>query len=68
MERDAAKTSQLAVTEEECRDVIWAFTDGTLWHELVVERGWSDERFADWLGQMWVTMPVRQDSRARRTK
>jgi hypothetical protein len=29
-------------------------TDGMLWHRLVGERGWSNERFAAWLGQLWV--------------
>jgi hypothetical protein len=58
MAREAAKTGQLAVSEQECRDVVWAFTDGTLWHQLVVERGWTDERYADWLGRMWVRMLV----------
>jgi hypothetical protein len=37
----------LAVSEQECRDVIWALTDGTLWHQLVVERGWTDEQYSD---------------------
>ena len=41
MARDAAATGQLAVSEQECRDLIWASTDGMLWHRLVVERGWS---------------------------
>ena len=59
MASEAAKTGQLAVSEEECRDIVWAFTDGTLWHRLVNERGWSDDRFADWLGQMWVAMLVK---------
>lgn len=52
--RAAADTGQLAVSEEECRDVIFATLDGTLWHNLVLERGWSDERFATWLGEMWI--------------
>src|SRR3569623_37539 len=39
MAREAAKTGQLAVSEEECRDIVWSFTDGTLWHQLVNERG-----------------------------
>jgi AcrR family transcriptional regulator len=54
MAAEAAKTGQLAVTEQECRDVIWSMTDGMLWHRLVNERGWSNERFAEWLGRIWV--------------
>ena len=54
MAADAARTGQLAVSEEECRDVIWSFTDGMLWHRLVNERGWTNERFAEWLGHMWI--------------
>jgi AcrR family transcriptional regulator len=54
MAHEAAATGQLAVTEEECRDVIWATTDGMLWHRLVRERGWSDEDFAGWLGEIWI--------------
>jgi AcrR family transcriptional regulator len=58
MAREAAATGQLAVTETECRDFIWATTDGVLWQRLVNERGWSDERFQDWLGQMWISSLV----------
>jgi AcrR family transcriptional regulator len=58
MAAEVAKTGQLAVTEEECRDVIWSMTDGVLWHRLVNERGWTNERFADWLGRMWVHLLV----------
>jgi AcrR family transcriptional regulator len=54
MAAGAAATGQLAVTEEECRDVIWSMTDGMLWHRLINERGWSNERFAEWLGRVWV--------------
>ena len=54
MAADAAATGQLAVSEEECRDLVWAMTDGMLWHRLVVERGWTDERYASWLGATWV--------------
>ena len=59
MAREAAATGQLAVTEEECRDVMWAMTDGMLWHRLVRERGWSDEDFAGWLGEVWIRALVR---------
>ncbi len=51
--RAAAATGQLAVAEDECRDVLWSTTDGTLWHQLVERRGWSDERYAAWLGGLW---------------
>lgn len=52
----AAATGQLAVTEDECRDVLWSTTDGSLWHNLVVSRGWSDGRYAGWLGGFWVSV------------
>ncbi len=58
MARDAAATGQLKVSEEECRDLVWATTDGHLWHQLVVERGWSDEKYAEWLGRTWVALLV----------
>jgi AcrR family transcriptional regulator len=58
MARDAAATGQLAVSEIDCRDFIWATTDGVLWQRLVNERGWSDERFQEWLGQMWISALV----------
>jgi AcrR family transcriptional regulator len=66
MAAEAAKTDQLAVSEEECRDVIWSMTDGMLWHRLVNERGWTNERFAQWLGQLWVERLAKKKDRASR--
>jgi AcrR family transcriptional regulator len=63
MAAEAAKTGQLAVSEQECRDVVWAMTDGVLWHQFVVERGWSDGRYAGWLGRVWVATLVRPKRR-----
>lgn len=60
MAKETAATGQLAVSEEECRDVMWSMTDGMLWHRLVNERGWTNDRFADWLGRMWVDLLVRR--------
>ena len=65
MAAEAAKTGQLAVSEEECRDVVWSMTDGMLWHRLVNERGWSNERFAEWLGRVWVDRLVDMPPRRR---
>ena len=52
----AAATGQLGTSEHECRDVLFATMDGALWQRLVTERGWSDERYAAWLGRMWVQL------------
>jgi AcrR family transcriptional regulator len=57
--RAAAATGQLAVSEQECRDLLAATMDGALWHRLVEERGWSDDRYAQLLGTMWVAALVR---------
>jgi TetR/AcrR family transcriptional regulator, regulator of autoinduction and epiphytic fitness len=56
--RLAAETGQLSVSETECRDVLAATMDGSLWQRLVVESGWSDDRFAEWLGEMWTSVLV----------
>jgi AcrR family transcriptional regulator len=58
MAEEAARTGQLAVSQDECRDIMWSMTDGMLWHRLVTERGWSNERFAEWLGDLWVHLLV----------
>ena len=60
MAAEAAATGQLAVSEEECRDVMWSMTDGMLWHRLVRERGWTNERYAEWLGDLWVDRLVKK--------
>jgi AcrR family transcriptional regulator len=52
--RAAAETGQLTATEKECRDVLFATMDGALWRRLVVERGWTDERYARWLAELWI--------------
>jgi AcrR family transcriptional regulator len=52
--RAAADTGQLGVSVTECRDVLAATMDGALWQRLVAESGWSDERFAAWLGRTWT--------------
>lgn len=54
----AAATGQLAVPVEECVDLLYTTLDGHLWHRLVAQRGWSDEHFADWLGELLVATLV----------
>lgn len=55
----AAATGQLAVSEQDCREVLAATLDGALWHRLVEEGGWSEDRFAQLLGTIWVATLVR---------
>jgi AcrR family transcriptional regulator len=64
--RAAAATGQLATSEQECRDVLFATTDGSLWHTLVARRGWSDRRYATWLGRLWVAALVGADGASSR--
>jgi AcrR family transcriptional regulator len=59
MAAEAAATGQLAVTEQECRDYMWAMSDGMLWHQLVIGRGWTDEQYADWVARMWIAVLVK---------
>ncbi|HKX75345.1 MAG TPA: TetR family transcriptional regulator [Acidimicrobiia bacterium] len=54
----AASTGQLAIGMEECRDILYATMDGVLWQRLVGERGWSDERYAEWLASLWLSLFV----------
>lgn len=48
--RAAAATGELAIGAAECRDVLFATMDGSLWQRLVLERGWSNKRHAAWTG------------------
>lgn len=57
--RAAEATGQLAVSEEECRDVLAATLDGALWHRLVEEGDWPEDRFAELLGTLWVATLAR---------
>jgi AcrR family transcriptional regulator len=59
--RSAHETGRLRVSEAECRDVLAATMDGSLWQRLVAESGWADERFAEWLGELWVSVLVRTE-------
>jgi AcrR family transcriptional regulator len=57
--RAAAATGQLGVSEQECSDLLAATMEGALWYRLVEERGWSEERFAQLLGAIWVAALTR---------
>lgn len=56
--RAAADTGQLLVSQQECRDVLFATTDGSLWLTLVQRAGWTDTQYAAWLARLWTAMLV----------
>jgi AcrR family transcriptional regulator len=42
------------VTVEEARDVMWLYSAPEVYELLVVQRGWSPERFGAWVGETYV--------------
>ncbi len=64
--RAAVNTGQVAIPDDDCRDILYATTDGALWHHLVVERGWSDQRYAEWLAALWTSQFVSRTPSRRR--
>ncbi|MEO8874363.1 MAG: hypothetical protein ABI461_02150, partial [Polyangiaceae bacterium] len=39
------------ITQQMARDVIWTFTGPDLYRMLVLERGWSADRYEAWVGE-----------------
>jgi len=60
----AARTKQLAVSEQQCRDLVFALLDGMLWQRLVIDLGWTDARYADWLADLWISQLVKPRKRS----
>lgn len=49
------------LTAEDAADLAWLHIDPTLYARLVLDRGWSSDRFADWLARTmsWQLLGVR---------
>jgi AcrR family transcriptional regulator len=49
------------LTAEDAADIAWLHIDPTLYTRLVLDRGWSSDRFADWLARTmsWQLLGVR---------
>jgi AcrR family transcriptional regulator len=43
------------VTPEEAAAIFWVLIDPALYHRLVVQAGWSSERFREWLYEAFLT-------------
>ena len=48
-------------------DLLWAFSNEELWRELVEERGWSPDRYEQWLARTLVGQLLGSVRRAGRT-
>jgi AcrR family transcriptional regulator len=53
------KLLQPGVSVQEARDLLWTFTSPDLYRLLVVDRGWSSDRYENWLRDMLVSMLVK---------
>jgi AcrR family transcriptional regulator len=46
---------------EEAADILWLLNDARVYHRLVLERGWSAERFEQWLAETLLAQLIRPD-------
>jgi AcrR family transcriptional regulator len=44
----------LNVSAADARDILWAYTSPELYQLLVLQRGWSPERYRDWTREMLI--------------
>jgi AcrR family transcriptional regulator len=60
-----AQSGQLSdrIDFTEVRDVLWTYTAVELYELLVLERGWSVDRYAEWLGQAMIAALVQRSWR-----
>jgi AcrR family transcriptional regulator len=57
---DLATTGELRtdLTHDEIADVIWSMNSSEYYALLVLERGWSPERFETWLHDAWLRLLI----------
>ena len=49
------------LTPDDAADVLWLFNDPLTYHRLVLQRGWSPERYEEWLANALIALLVRPD-------
>ena len=69
MRRDAEQLAaegalRPGVTAEEAGDVFWSFTSPEMYDLFVTRRGWTPERFGDWVGEAFVAALLPPDGPA----
>jgi AcrR family transcriptional regulator len=60
MDRDARQLADEGhlrhdVTADDARDVFWTCTSPELFELLVIKRGWTAERYGEWVGEVFVS-------------
>jgi AcrR family transcriptional regulator len=50
------------IDEEEAADVLWALNSPELWELLVLRRGWSPDRFGNWIADVAIESLLRVSS------
>ncbi|HLL08123.1 MAG TPA: hypothetical protein VK393_05640, partial [Nocardioidaceae bacterium] len=49
---------------DEIADVVWSMNSAEFYHLLVHERGWSPQRFGQWLADAWCSLFLTDASNA----
>jgi AcrR family transcriptional regulator len=49
------------LTVDEAADTLWLFNDPLTYHRLVLERGWTPQRYEQWIGDTLIALLVRPD-------
>lgn len=44
------------LTDDEVADIIWSMNAAEYWVLLVIERGWTPDRFSSWLSDAWCRL------------
>ncbi|MEP6561328.1 MAG: helix-turn-helix domain-containing protein, partial [Nakamurella sp.] len=44
------------MTADRARDIIWTLTGAPVWQQFTIGRGWSLERFTEWLGAAMIDL------------
>lgn len=54
--RQLLDSGRLKVSQEDARDILWALNSAQTYDLLVVQRGWSLQRFEAFLGDAWIDL------------
>jgi AcrR family transcriptional regulator len=65
--RDLGPDLAPGLDQDTATDLLWAFSNEELWRELVEERGWSPDRYEQWLARTLVAQLLASVRRAGRT-